>query len=236
MAKSKPDQKLQQGLMAAGVFLALLWGIKAVELISGADLSVLGVQPQTLSGLWGVLFAPLIHGSLSHLAANSVGVLVLGAALFFGYPNSRWRVLGLVWLGSGLGVWLFGRPSQHFGASGVTHGLFFFLFLVSLLRRDKRSIALMMIAFFLFGGMIYSIFPREPGISYESHLSGAIAGVIAALLWWRMDPKPAVKRYDWEDEAEQEASNTEAADSDLIGDLWQQAPPGESEQKPQGRD
>ncbi|ADN76003.1 Rhomboid family protein [Ferrimonas balearica DSM 9799] len=236
MAKSKPDQKLQQGLMAAGVFLALLWGIKAVELISGADLSVLGVQPQTLSGLWGVLFAPLIHGSLSHLAANSVGVLVLGAALFFGYPNSRWRVLGLVWLGSGIGVWLFGRPSQHFGASGVTHGLFFFLFLVSLLRRDKRSIALMMIAFFLFGGMIYSIFPREPGISYESHLSGAIAGVIAALLWWRMDPKPAVKRYDWEDETEQEASNTEAADSDLIGDLWQQAPPGESEQKPQGRE
>ncbi|MBY6223445.1 rhomboid family intramembrane serine protease [Ferrimonas balearica] len=236
MANSKPDQKLQQGLMVAGVFLALLWGIKAVELISGADLSVLGVQPQTLSGLWGVLFAPLIHGSLSHLAANSVGVLVLGAALFFGYPNSRWRVLGLVWLGSGIGVWLFGRPSQHFGASGVTHGLFFFLFLVSLLRRDKRSIALMMIAFFLFGGMIYSIFPREPGISYESHLSGAIAGVIAALLWWRMDPKPPVKRYDWEDEAEEVASNTEVADSDLIGDLWQEAPPGESEQKPQGRE
>ncbi|MBY6185390.1 rhomboid family intramembrane serine protease [Marinobacter hydrocarbonoclasticus] len=216
MATVKRDERLQQGLIAAGLFLLLIWLIKAVEVLSGADLSVLGVRPNELSGLWGVAFAPLIHGSLSHLAANSVGVLVLVAALFYGYPNSRWRVLLLVWAGAGLGVWLFGRDSLHFGASGLTHGLFFFLFLVSLLRRDKRSIALMMIAFFLFGGMIYSIFPREPGISYESHFSGAVAGVIAALLWWRADPKPPVKRYDWEDNDEED---------EAIGDLWQSSVP-----------
>ncbi len=220
MNAAKRDERLQQGVLATGLFLLLLWVIKAVEWLSGADLSVLGVRPGELSGLWGVLFAPLIHGSVSHLAANSVGVLVLGSALLYGYPNSRWKVIALVWLGSGLGVWLFGRPSTHFGASGLTHGLFFFLFLVSLLRRDKRSIALMMIAFFLFGGMIYSVFPREPGISYESHLCGAIAGVVAALLWWRQDPRPAVKRYEWEDEA-----NVATDDEDVIGDLWQQPPP-----------
>ncbi|MBY5920527.1 rhomboid family intramembrane serine protease [Ferrimonas balearica] len=220
MAQSgRRDERLQQSMLAIGLFLALLWAIKGIEWVSGADLSVLGVRPGQPDGLWGILFGPLIHGSVTHLAANSVGVLVLGTALFYGYPNSRWKVVALIWIGSGIGVWLFARPSTHYGASGVTHGLFFFLFLVSLLRRDKRSIALMMIAFFLFGGMIYSVFPREPGISYESHFAGAVAGIAAALLWWRNDPMPPVKRYDWEGEAEAEPD-----DDDVIGDLWQHPP------------
>jgi membrane associated rhomboid family serine protease len=76
----------------------------------------------------------------------------------------------------------------------VTHGLFFFLFVASIFRRDKSSVAIMMIAFLLYGGMTMTIFPREEGISFEYHFFGALAGVIAAIIWRDSDPKPVVKR------------------------------------------
>ncbi|MBY5991497.1 rhomboid family intramembrane serine protease [Ferrimonas balearica] len=228
MTPARPDRTLSQSVLLMSWVLLVLWIIKAAEWLLGMDLSVLGVAPRTLPGLVGIPLAPLIHGSAAHLAANSVGLLVLGAALIYGYPKTRWKVVALVWLVSGVGVWLFARPSVHFGASGLTHGIFFYLLLSSLLRRDKRSLALMMIAFFMFGGMIYSIFPREMGISYESHLAGAIAGVVGALLWWRQDPKPEVKRYDWEGQGATDEEDPE----DPIGDLWRRNPDDEPPSKP----
>lgn len=176
------------------------------------SLSWLGVYPQTYSGLIGIVTAPLIHGSLEHLFNNTLPWMLLGSFLIYGYPKSRWRVIGLVWLLSGVGVWLFAREAHHIGASGLTHGVFFFLFVVSLFRRDKSSIVIMMIAFFMYGGMTMTIFPREPGISFEYHLFGAIAGVISALLWHKLDPKPEIKQYEWEKQPDQ--------DDPKIGDEW----------------
>lgn len=141
-----------------------------------------------------------MHGSWEHIAANTLPILLLGSMLLYGYPKSRWYALIIIWLGSGLGVWFFARPSFHFGASGLTHGLLFYLFIIGMLRRDKRSVALLMIAFMMYGGMLMTIFPREQGISYESHFFGAFFGVISALIFRHFDPKPAVKHYTWEDE------------------------------------
>ncbi|SHG93565.1 rhomboid family intramembrane serine protease [Ferrimonas marina] len=213
VTQSKQTNPLAQALGRVSLFMLWLWIIWASAWAWSVDLSPLGIEPRTLSGLVGVLFAPLVHGSAAHLAGNSIGLLILGTALWYGYPNSRWWVLGLVWLLGGIGVWLFARPSVHFGASGLTHGVFFYLFLISILRRDKRSIALMMIAFFMFGGMIYSVFPREPGISYESHLAGALVGLACAVAFRRWDPMPQETRYQWEGEEDED---------DLIGDEWQQ--------------
>ena len=183
-------------------FVTVLWCVKLWEWVSGWPLVSLGIYPLSTKNLAGVVFAPLIHGSFMHIAANTFGVLVLGTALLYAFPKSRWWVLATIWLLSGFGVWLFGRPSFHIGASGLTHGLFFFLLVVSVLRRDRRSIALMMMASLLFGGMFWGVLPSEPHVSFEYHLFGGAAGVLAALLFRRMDPKPAEKRYDWEDEAD----------------------------------
>ena len=77
-----------------------------------------------------------------------------------------------------LGAWLLGQPgSHHLGASGLTHGLMFLVFVLGLLRRDRAAIAAGMLAFMFYGGMLMTILPREPGVSWESHLGGAIAGV-----------------------------------------------------------
>jgi len=200
----KPEPNLRYCAMATLAFVLLLWGIKLWEWILDWPLATLGVYPHSTSSLVGILFAPLIHGSFTHIAANTLGVLVLGTALLYAYPRSRWWALGMIWILSGIGVWLFARPSYHIGASGLTHGLFFFLLIASMLRRDRRSIALMMMASLLFGGMFWGVLPSGEGISFEYHFFGGAAGVLAALLFWRWDPKPAEKRYDWEDENDTE--------------------------------
>jgi membrane associated rhomboid family serine protease len=111
-------------------------------------------------------------------------------------------------------VWLFARPSSHIGASGLTHGLMFFVFVAGVLRRDKASAALAMIVFFMYGGMVMSIMPRDADVSFEFHLFGALAGVILAFLFRNSDPKPPRKHYDWEDEDEFELAATETQASE----------------------
>lgn len=142
------------------------------------------------------------------MVSNSFALLVLGTALLYGYPRAAKPVLALVYIGSGMGVWLFARHSYHFGASGLTHGIMFFIFTTGILRRDKLSVALSLIVFLLYGNMVWSIFPQEPNISYESHFFGAVTGVLAAFLFRDRDPTPPEKSYDWEgEETESEADD-----------------------------
>lgn len=167
------------------------------------DVARFAVQPLSVEGLLGLLTAPLLHGSVEHIAANSVALLMLGTLAGSVYPRATLWSLPLLWLGSGLGAWLLGDPgSHHLGASGVTHGLMFLVFVLGLLRRDRQAIATGMIAFFFYGGMLLTVLPHEPGISWQSHLGGALAGVVAAVLFRKLDPALPRKRYSWEDEEE----------------------------------
>ncbi len=169
----------------------------------GFDWRPWAVAPLASSGLLGLLGAPLLHGSLEHLAANAVALLILGTLAGSVYPRATLRSLPLLWLGSGLGAWLLGDiGSHHLGASGLTHGLMFLVFVLGLLRRDRPAIAAGMIAFLFYGGMLMTVLPHEPGVSWQSHMGGALAGIIGALLFRRADPMTPRKRYSWEDEDE----------------------------------
>ncbi|HEY0334485.1 MAG TPA: rhomboid family intramembrane serine protease [Stenotrophomonas sp.] len=161
------------------------------------------VAPHAIAGLWGLLGAPLLHGSLEHLAANAFALLILGTLAGSVYPRATAWSLPLLWLGSGLGAWLMGDAgTRHLGASGVTHGLMFLVFVLGLLRRDRAAIATSMIAFLFYGGMLLAILPREAGVSWQSHMGGAIAGVVAAIAFRHLDPRLPAKRYSWDDEEE----------------------------------
>lgn len=208
------NRSLLWSVLGAAAFLAALWWIHIAAELLGSDFAWLGVTPRAPLGLVGVLTAPLIHGSFEHLFANTLPLLVLGSFLLYGYPRSRFWVLALIWLGSGLGVWLSARPGPHIGASGLAHGLMFFLFVAGILRRDRRAIALAMLTFFLYGSMIWGIFPTEPGVSFESHFWGAVMGLVAAVLFRRADPAPPRRRYRWE---------YEEGDEGAVGDLWRYA-------------
>lgn len=211
------NTSLRNGILIATSFAALIWGLKLFEFVLGIELYNLGVYPRSQSGLLGIVTAPLIHGSWEHVFGNTLPLVLLGSLLIYGYPRSRFWALAGIWLLSGAGVWLFGRSSYHFGASGLTHGIFFYLFVGGILRRDRRSAALLMIAFYMYGGMLLTILPNDPGVSFESHLFGAASGAILAYAFRNWDPKPMRKRYAWERHPK---DDVDIEEDPIIGDQW----------------
>jgi len=186
---------------ASLAFVLLLAAVFTAQ--GGFDAGAWAVTPHTTAGLVGLLTGPLLHGSFAHVSANAVALLLLGTLAGSVYPRATLRALPLLWLGSGLGAWTLGEAgTHHLGASGLTHGLMFLVFTLGLLRRDRPAIAAAMIAFFLYGGMLLTVLPQEPGVSWQSHLGGALAGIVAAWLFRRRDPMPPRKRYSWELEEE----------------------------------
>ena len=196
----KDSFHLKRSFTIVAAFTIALWLIKIVEVLLDARLYRYGILPGQLSGLTGILWAPLIHSSISHLFANTAPLLILGTALLYGYPKSAKIAVPVIYLGTGLCVWLFARQTYHIGASSLTFGFMFFVFTIGAIRWDRRAIALSMVVFLLYGGMIWGIFPNEPGISYESHFFGAMFGIILAILLRNHDPNLPDKRYNWEED------------------------------------
>jgi membrane associated rhomboid family serine protease len=181
-------------------FVAVLWLLQLGAALFDVDLTSYGIYPRRLSGTIGIAMAPLIHGSFSHLIANSLPLMLLGSALFYGYPRSARVVIGCLYAGTGIGVWLIAREAYHIGASGLATGMMFFLFVIGAIRWDRRAIVLSMLAFFLYGSMFWGILPGDPDVSFESHLCGAVIGVGLAIVLRNNDPAPPRTRYSWEDE------------------------------------
>ncbi|MGD8309545.1 MAG: rhomboid family intramembrane serine protease [Chromatiales bacterium] len=200
--------RLRRAFLAVLAFTAVLWLIQIAAMLAGWDLARFGVYPRRMQGLPGVLVAPLIHGSAVHLFFNTGPLLVLGTALLYGYPRASRIVVPTLYLGSGLAVWLLARPAYHLGASGLCFGMLSFVFTMGVLRWDRRAIALSMVVFFLYGGMIWGVLPLRPGVSFESHLAGALLGLGLAVALRHRDPAPPRRTYDWED-GERDAEDRE---------------------------
>lgn len=180
--------------------------------LAPVDIHAFTVRPGVGAGLWGILVAPLLHGSWNHVLSNSIAILLLGTLAGSVYPRATLRALPWLWVGSGLGAWLLGSPGEHhLGASGITHGLMFLVFFLGLLRRDRAAVAAAMIAFLVYGGMMMTVFPQEAGVSWQSHLGGAIAGLACAFALRTADPLPPRRVYSWELE---EAPGVDDGDTD----------------------
>ena len=205
-------RRLLRALNFSLAFVLVLAVVFALQ--QGEDYRPFTVTALSAQGLWGILTAPVLHGSVEHIAANAASLLLLGTLAGSVYPNATVRALPVFWLGSGLGAWWLGASgSHHLGASGLTHGLMFLVFMLGLLRRDRPSIAAAMIAFFLYGGMLLTVLPQEPGVSWQSHLGGALGGVLSAFLFRHADPILPRKQYSWE--LEDDLSPVEEAELEL---------------------
>ncbi len=192
--------KLLNSFYYPALIVGLMWLVKVIELISGNELVWLGVFPLKLDGLTGIVTAPFIHADMAHLTANSFPMLVLGSLLFYVYRSIAWRVLVLSWILTGFWVWVLGRESYHIGASGVVYSLAFFLFFSGIFRKDNRLLAVTFLVAFLYGSMVWGIFPElfpQKNISWESHLMGMVAGIVLAY-FYRNEGGPERKLYSWE--------------------------------------
>jgi membrane associated rhomboid family serine protease len=201
--------RIRYALLGAGALLAGVWIAWLGAWLLGWSLDDLGIVPRQPRGLVGILTAPFAHASFEHLMSNTLPLGVLATLTLYCYPRAARLALPLIWLLSGLGVWLFARSSVHVGASGIVHGLMLFLFVIGLLRRDRLAVVTSLVVFFLYGGMLLSVLPHEERVSFEYHAAGAVAGVLAAFLLRRRDPRPPQKRYSWEQDAAREPENDE---------------------------
>jgi membrane associated rhomboid family serine protease len=209
MVLSKPDPRYTQSqrarssfrlaLKIALVFIGVLWAVFIIDAAFGLRLGRFGLRPGSTPGLIGIVTAPLLHGSFQHILSNTIPLLVSLTATLYLYPSSSLRVVPLLWLGSGAIAWYIGRPSLHFGVSGLIYGLLAYVFIGGILRLDMRSVAVSLLVGFLYGSMIWGVLPIRPNMSWEMHLGGAMMGCLLAVLYRRWDQVP-VLRYEWEDD------------------------------------
>jgi membrane associated rhomboid family serine protease len=176
----------REAKMRFGVPLACvvsMWAVEMVNLVTNGALLGWGIRPRTLVGLWGIVFAPFLHANLAHLLANTIPFLVLGALVALRGLREFVVVTAVVMLVGGGGVWLFGRPfSDHIGASGLVFGYLGFLLARGFFERSLTAILLSLVTLFLYGGAIWGILPGSSRISWEGHLFGFLAGIVAARL------------------------------------------------------
>jgi membrane associated rhomboid family serine protease len=161
--------------------LFLMWFSFLLEWVYGWPLSAFGIVPRTITGLTGILTGPLVHGDILHLLSNSVPLLFLGTMLFYIYERIAYLVFFRAYIWTNVLVWLFGRPANHIGASGVVYGLAFFLISFGFFRRDFTSIVISIFTLMTYGGIFYGILPGNPFVSWESHLGGALVGIFSAV-------------------------------------------------------
>ena len=158
----------------------ILWAVYALGLILPFDLAILGIYPRSFQGMIGILFGPLVHGNVLHLVSNTLPLLFLGIILFLFYDRIANKVFFQCYFFTNILVWIFARPSLHIGASGLVYGLASFLIFFGVFRKDFKSIVISLIIVVLYGGLVYGIFPQQPGVSWESHLMGALVGLSSA--------------------------------------------------------
>ncbi len=191
--------KVIGSLIFPTIVVVIMWLVKVAELVFDTSFATWGIFPGKLSGLPGVLFSPFIHGNIAHLSANTVPIWVLASALIFFYREIAWKVLLLVYVVTGIWVWSWARESYHIGMSGIIYGLAAFLFFSGIFRRESRLMAISFLVSFLYGSLIWGIFPQlfpKENISWESHLMGLVAGLAIAVFYRKEGPQP--KKYSWE--------------------------------------
>ncbi len=183
VSASEGNANFTYSFLPGALFVILLCLISLLSYVTEADLAWLGIQPRNIFGLVGIVTSPLIHGDLLHLLSNSFPLILLSGFIFYLHRNVAVRVIVLVYVLSGILTWFIGRPSYHIGASGLVYGLAGFLLFNGFLSQNRSAMAVSMAILFLYSGLFYGLIPTEERISWEGHLAGFFAGLIAAIVY-----------------------------------------------------
>ncbi len=171
-------------------FVALLYLIELADQLSGHRLDRNGIRPLETDGLWGIIFSPLLHANWAHLIANTVPALILGFLVTLTGIGRFVGATAIIWIVGGLGTWLIGglpscHNTNHIGASGLIFGWLTFLLIFGWFTRHIWQIVVGIVVAVGYGSILWGAMPvlnTCGGVSWQGHLCGAIAGVLAAYM------------------------------------------------------
>lgn len=197
-------KKLLISTIIPGIIIFLMWLVKIIEVLFDLDFSGGGIYPLTVEGLPGIIFSPFIHADFKHLFNNTLPLFFLSVALFYFYSEVAFSVFLWTYFLTGILVWVAGRSAWHIGASGVLYGLASFLFFSGIIRKHFRLIALSLLIVFLYGSMVWGLFPGVyKNVSWESHMLGFFSGVLLSIAFRNEGPQQPVYKWLEEDDSEE---------------------------------
>lgn len=163
--------------------VALMWLVEVVNSLDANALNTDGIYARNVGRLWGILTAPFIHVSFSHLIGNTVPFLFMGLIIALRGAGRLAAVTVIVIVLGGLGTWLV-SPSNvsTVGASGVVFGYASYLLVRGLFDRSVLEVLTGAIVGAVWGGALLTSVVPHAGVSWQGHVCGALAGVIAAWL------------------------------------------------------
>jgi membrane associated rhomboid family serine protease len=222
------ESHLRNAIPPALFVMIIMWLVYWSDYLFVYDFHKLGVMPKTSDGLKGIFFMPWIHshGDIRHLLNNSIPTFLLLTLLFYSYRDIALRVFLFSWFVTGILLWVFANNNgaYHIGMSGVIYSLAAFLFTSGVLRKYLPLQALSLFIVFIYGSMIWGIFPTEQHVSWEGHLSGMLVGIFLAFYYRKLGPQRPKYQYEIEKELGIEPP-------DLEGQYWEQVRLAEEQQK-----
>lgn len=226
MSETKHFQFSPRVILVPLLLVLIIWTVFLVEVRLGINFNTYGVYPRTLSGLKGILCSPFIHGSIEHLYNNTIPLAILSASVLYFYRKASFKILFYGVLLSGVITWCIGRSSYHIGASGLIYVLVSFIFFKGIFTKYYRLVALSLIVVFIYGSMLWYIFPVDDAISWEGHLGGFLTGLFFAFV---LDvPIPERKKFDWEREDFKEEDDEFLQHFDEYGNFIEKKPEEQS--------
>lgn len=166
-------------------FVLLVWVVEIFDFILPGSLDGFGIRPRTFGGVTGIAFAPILHGGFGHLASNTLPFLVLGGVVLIGGRELFIRVSVVILALSGAALWLLGPSNtSHIGASMLIFGYLGFLIARGFIERSLVWTFISIAVLVLYGGMIGGVFPGQPGVSWQGHLFGFLAGILSARIFF----------------------------------------------------
>jgi membrane associated rhomboid family serine protease len=189
-------------ILYAFIIVGLMWIGYLIQMGPFPEFTSYGVRPQKTEGLIGILFSPFLHSTkdIWHIINNTIGMGIVSYLLYYFYRDVALKVFFISWALSGAITWFIGEGGNHIGMSGVIYAVTFFLLLSGFIRKNNLLIRLSLGMVFLYGSLIWGIFPIKEGISWEGHLGGFLAGILLAILFRKNGPKERKFVYEVEEE------------------------------------
>ncbi len=208
MELQQEKQRVLHSIIFPTFFVAMLWLSQGIQVYFNYSFAKWGLHPLNLKGLIGIITMPFIHGDWEHLISNTMPIWLLLSGLWYYYPKKSWVIFFFIYFLSGLWAWFFARPAYHIGASGLVYGLIFFLVISAFIKKEIQMMFFSFLIIFLYGSVIWGFFPdfyQGKNISWECHLTGALAGIVAAFYFRKEGPQ----RKEFPPEEEEDEPNSE---------------------------